>query len=163
MIRIVRSRRRQRGFALFLALLVLLVLTISGIALMFNTSVEQSMASTETKISKTFYGADSGIEYAGAQLQSNINFLGGNMPTGLSANYPTASGTPTPGEIGVVISAPVYLGSAIHPGDAIASAGEQQICEKIYALTSTATSTAIQSTRTITAQIGVYPQVRGLN
>jgi Tfp pilus assembly protein PilX len=158
----VRSRGRRRGFALFLALLVLLVLTISGIALMFNTSVEQSMAGTETKVSKTFYAADSGIEFAGAQLQGGIDpaSMGGTMPLGLSANYPNASGTPTPGEISVVLSKPLYMGYVIHPGDAIASGTEQQICEKVYSITSTATSSTIQSARTITAQIGVYPKVR---
>ncbi len=151
------ARSSERGFALFLALLVLLVLTISGIALMFNTSVEQTMSSTETKISKTFYAADSGIEYASAKLRGDNNWKGGQMPVGISANYTAA---PTPTDIKITVTAPVYLGSTIRQGDPIATVNEPQIVEKLYSLSSTADSTVIQSTKTITAQVALYPAVR---
>ena len=39
-----------------------------GVALMFTASIENTLAGTETKISKIFYAADSGIEYGGAML-----------------------------------------------------------------------------------------------
>ncbi len=154
-----RSARSRRGFALFLSLLLLLVLTISGVALMFNTSVEDTLAATETKVSKTFYAADSGLEYAGANLQpgGSVNWVGGQMPNGLSTNYP---GTTTP-DIKVTLSAPLVVGYIIHSGDEIQSQGStyppSQIAESVNLVTSTATATSIQATKTISAEIGVYP------
>jgi uncharacterized membrane protein len=154
-----RRPRRERGFALFLALLVLLVVTISGIALLFNTQVEQALSSTETKISKSFYGADSGIEYAGMKLQTDINFVGGAVPGGLSTNYPGSSGN----EIQVNVSNPNLITYSIHPKDEIASVSTSynpaQIAELIYTVASTSTSNKLQATKTINAELGVYPQL----
>src|SRR5512141_1755645 len=82
-----RQPDRERGAALFLAILVLFILTVMGIALMFTTSIEQTLAGTETKISKIFYAADSGIEYAGAMLSTQVNYVGGPMPVGVSSHY----------------------------------------------------------------------------
>ena len=65
-----RQPDRERGAALFLAILTLFILTIMGIALMFTTSIENTLAGTETKVSKIFYAADSGVEYAGAMLSA---------------------------------------------------------------------------------------------
>ena len=152
-----KGRTARRGFALFLALLVLLVLTISGIALMFNTSVEQSLASTETKISKTFYAADSGLEFAAERIRTDVSYLGGPMPVAMSANYSTST---TP-DINVVVSQPVMVGYTVHPGDQYGASGsqyaKQQTVEKFFHLTSTATSTSIQSSKTITADVSIYP------
>ena len=58
--------RREEGFALFLAILLLLILTVVGIALLFTASMEQSLSSNETKVSKVFYAACSGVDYATA-------------------------------------------------------------------------------------------------
>ena len=101
-----RSGGREKGMALFLAILLLLVITVMGVALMFTASIEQTLAGTETKISKIFYAADSGIEYGSAMLQSTLNYAGGVMPVGVSTHYP-GGGAP---DMQVTIAQPVLLG-----------------------------------------------------
>ncbi len=156
----VRPRRpdRERGAALFLAILVLFILTVMGIALMFTTSIEQTLAGTETKVSKIFYAADSGIEYAGAMLSTTANYGGGQMPVGVSSHYPTLS---TP-DIMVTVSAPILIGYSIRPGDELQSGGHLygtgQVVENVYAVTSSASSTAIQANKAIDSEVGIYPK-----
>lgn len=144
--------------ALFLAILLLLVITVMGVALMFTASIEQTLAGTETKISKIFYAADSGIEYGSAMLQSTLNYTGGVMPVGVSTHYP-GGGAP---DMRVTIGTPVLLGYSILPGDQFQSEGKgygtSQVVENTYALTSTADSTTIQASKTIDADVGIYPK-----
>jgi hypothetical protein len=154
-----RSRgSREKGMALFLAILLLLVITVMGVALMFTASIEQTLAGTETKISKIFYASDSGIEYASAMLNSTVSYNGGIMPVGVSTHYP-GGGAP---DMQVSIAPPVLLGYTILPGDQIQSQGKgygtSQIVENVYALTSTADSTTIQASKTIDADVGIYPK-----
>ena len=156
-----RRRRgsREKGMALFLAILLLLVITVMGVALMFTASIEQTLAGTETKISKIFYAADSGIEYGSAMLNSTLAYDGGVMPVGVSTHYP-GGGAP---DMQVTVAQPVLLGYSILPGDQIQSQGKgygsAQIVENVYALTSTADSTTIQASKTIDADVGIYPKL----
>jgi hypothetical protein len=155
-----RRRSHEKGMALFLAILLLLVITVMGVALMFTASIEQTLAGTETKISKIFYAADSGIEYGSAMLNSTVNYTGGVMPVGVSTHYPGA-GAP---DMQVTISHPVLLGYSILPGDEIQSEGSSlpQLIENVYALTSTADSTTIQASKTIDSDVGIYPKIRAI-
>jgi type IV pilus assembly PilX-like protein len=150
---------REKGMALFLAILLLLVITVMGVALMFTASIEQTLAGTETKISKIFYAADSGIEYATGMLNSAPVYIGGPMPVGVSTHYP-GGGAP---DMQVTVAPPVLLGYSILPGDQIQSEGKgygtSQVVENVYALTSTANSTTIQASKTIDADVGVYPKL----
>jgi len=154
-----RHGSREKGMALFLAILLLLVITVMGVALMFTASIEQTLAGTETKISKIFYASDSGIEYASAMLNSTIAYNGGIMPVGVSTHYP-GSGAP---DMQVNIAPPVLLGYSILPGDQIQSQGKgygsQQVVENVYSLISTADSTTIQASKTINADVGIYPKL----
>ena len=155
-----RRDSREKGMALFLAILLLLVITVMGVALMFTASIEQTLAGTETKISKIFYAADSGIEYGSAMLNSTVNYTGGVMPVGVSTHYP-GGGAP---DMQVTIAHPVLLGYSILPGDEIQSEGSNlpQLIENVYALTSTADSTTIQASKTIDADVGIYPKIRAI-
>src|SRR6059036_2844639 len=112
-----RQHDRERGAALFLAILTLFILTIMGIALMFTTSIENTLAGTETKISKIFYAADSGVEYAGAMLSSQANYAGGAMPVGVSSHYASLSGP----DMTVTISPPAIIGYSLNVGDPLGS------------------------------------------
>jgi len=138
-------------------MLLLLILTVLGIALLFTATTEQSLSGNETKVSKVFYAACSGVDYATAKLSSDKNFIGGPMPVGVSSHYPGLSG-----DIDVTVSRPINVGYTIHPGDQIQSHGTAygttQIVENFYFLTSTAQGSAIQAAKMITADIGVYPQ-----
>jgi PilX N-terminal len=150
-------RRGEAGFALFLSMLLLLVLTVLGIALLFTASTEQSLSGNETKVSKVFYAACSGIDYATAKLASDGAFVGGVMPVGVSSHYPGLSG-----DIQVTVSRPIVVGYTIHPGDQVQSHGTTygttQIVENFYNLASTAQGNAIQAAKMVTADIGIYPQ-----
>jgi Tfp pilus assembly protein PilX len=153
-----RSRgRREEGFALFLSMLLLLILTVLGIALLFTASTEQSLSGNETKVSKVFYAACSGVDFATAKLSSDKNYVGGQMPVGVSSHYPGLTA-----DIQVTVTRPINVGYTIHPGDQIQSSGNAygttQIVENFYNLTSTAQGSAIQAAKMVTADIGIYPQ-----
>ena len=151
------TRRREEGFALFLSMLLLLILTVLGIALLFSASTEQSLSGNETKVSKVFYAACSGVDFATAKLSSDKNYVGGQMPVGVSSHYPGLTA-----DIQVTVTRPINVGYTIHPGDQIQSAGNAygttQIVENFYNLTSTAQGSAIQAAKMVTADIGIYPQ-----
>jgi hypothetical protein len=153
-----RQPDRERGAALFLAILVLFILTVMGIALMFTTSIENTLAGTETKISKIFYAADSGIEYAGAML-STVGYTGGVMPVGVSSHYPGLDQNP---DMQVTIRPPVIVSYSLTPGNSLSSGGHvygpSAFYEIVYAVTSSATSTATQASKVIDAEVGVYPK-----
>jgi type IV pilus assembly PilX-like protein len=153
-----RSRRagRENGAALFVALLLLLIVTVMGIALLFTASIEQSLSSTETKISKVFYAADSGVEYATSILASRPEYDAVDMPVGVSSHYPGPPAT----DIQVTIGKPVLMGSAILAGDPFESISRayesSQIVESIYWFSSSARSAKIQASKTIDAEVGIY-------
>lgn len=154
-----RRRSREEGFVLFLAMLMLFVLTIAGISLLFASMSEQALSSHQTMVSKTFYAADSGVQYATAKLASDVNYVGGKLPVGLSTHYPGG----TSADIEVTVSRPVNIGYSIHPGDQIQSLGTNygtsQIVENYYNFTSTAQAPSIQSRKTVTTAVGIYPQL----
>jgi Tfp pilus assembly protein PilX len=138
-------------------MLLLLVLTVLGIALLFTASTEQSLSGNETKVSKVFYAACSGVDYATAKLSSDKNYVGGQMPVGVSSHYPGLTA-----DIQVTVSRPINVGYTIHHGDQIQSHGSAygttQIVENFYYLNSTAQGSAIQAAKMVTADIGIYPQ-----
>ncbi len=157
-----RQPDRERGAALFLAILTLFILTIMGIALMFTTSIENTLAGTETKVSKIFYAADSGVEYAGAMLSAHTGYTGGLMPVGVSSHYPSLSSP----DMQVTVSPPIIVGYSTNVGDPVQPGGQvygsNQFVEIVYAVTSSASSTATQATKAIDAEVGVYPKQLGI-
>ncbi len=154
-----RRGRRQEGFVLFLAILVLLIATVAGLATMLATSTDLTLSGNETKVSKVFYAADSGIGYSAAQLHTDVNYQGGLMPVGISSNYASAGS----GDIQVMITRPLVIGQQIHPGDAILAQGTiygtPQIVESLYTISSSASATSIQASKTIRADVSLYPQI----
>jgi PilX N-terminal len=153
------SRESEKGIALFLSILLLLVITVMGVALMFTASLEQTLTATETKISKIFYAADSGIEYGAGMLAATIDYPGGLMPVGISSYYP---GSPT-ADMEVTIAPPILLGWADLIGYGAPSEGEvygsPKFVENLYYLNSSARSTKIEASKTIEAEIGVAPKL----
>jgi type IV pilus assembly PilX-like protein len=161
--RSIRRNGRERGMALFVAILLLLVVTVMGIALMLAASFENTLIGTENRISKIFYAADSGIEYGAAMLNSTLDYNGSNpMPVGVSSYYP---GSPS-ADMVVTIAPPVFLGYSNPSGEGMQSEGHgygsSQVVENFYALTSSSRSTKIEASKTIDAEIGVYPKLLGI-
>lgn len=67
--------RRQRGAALVIAILVLAILTVIGIALMLITSTESRIAANEWSVNRAFYASDAGIRWASAQMTDPRPFM----------------------------------------------------------------------------------------
>lgn len=157
--RVAGVARQEEGFVLFLAIFVLLIITVAGLATMLATSMDLTLSSNETKVSKVFYAADSGIEYCAARLRSDVNYIGGTMPVGVSSNYAGSAA----GDIQVVITRPLMIGQTVHPGDSLLSQGTMygtpQMVESLFTISSTASASSIQASKTIKADIGIYPQV----
>ncbi len=65
------DRKNERGAALIVAILVLAILTVIGIALMLITSTEARIAANEWSVNRAFYSADAGIRWAAGQLLPN--------------------------------------------------------------------------------------------
>ena len=75
-----RSRRGlrrpgERGAALVVAILVLTILTVIGIALMLITSTESRIAANEWSVNRAFYSADAGLRWASAAMQAPSDFM----------------------------------------------------------------------------------------
>jgi hypothetical protein len=73
-----RSSRRpdgERGAALVVAILVLAILTVIGIALMLVTTTEARIAANEWNVNRAFYASDSGIRWARVQMNDYIPFM----------------------------------------------------------------------------------------
>lgn len=61
------SRRGERGSAFVVALLVLVVLTIAGLALTLMTQTEMRIGANEREANRSLYATDSGIEVSSAR------------------------------------------------------------------------------------------------
>jgi hypothetical protein len=69
------ARRGERGAALVIAILVLTILTVIGIALMLITSTESRIAANEWSVNRGFYSADSGVRWASAEMAGIQDFM----------------------------------------------------------------------------------------
>src|SRR5690349_5769224 len=89
----------QQGFALVLAILTLLVLTVLGLSLVATTSTEQQIAANYKWSQQALYNAEAGLEVGKVLLRD----VGGAdwspiLPAARGGSWPAASGTlpPTP-------------------------------------------------------------------
>ncbi|HYX19450.1 MAG TPA: pilus assembly PilX N-terminal domain-containing protein [Thermoanaerobaculia bacterium] len=62
------KREKERGAALVVAILVLAILTVIGIALMLITSTETRIAANEWSVNRGFYSSDAGVRWGTTQL-----------------------------------------------------------------------------------------------
>lgn len=85
------QNRRERGAALVVAILVLAILTVIGIALMLITSTEARIAANEWSINRAFYSSDAGIRWAGVEMGDPQAFL--TRPEFGTAGAPNLFGT----------------------------------------------------------------------
>src|SRR5712692_5163294 len=74
---------RENGMALMLAIIVLFVLTVLGLTLLLSTTTSLQITGAETTVNKTFFAADSGVQYAIAQGKQ-ASYSG----PGCGASYP---------------------------------------------------------------------------
>ena len=64
----VQQRGGERGAALVIAILVLAILTVIGIALMLITSTETRIAANEWSVNRGFYASDAGVRWGSVQM-----------------------------------------------------------------------------------------------
>lgn len=74
-----RDRRSEAGSAYIIALLVLVVLTIIGLALTLVTQTEVQIGANERTTNRTFYAADSGVSVAVAKVLVSGDYTGANF------------------------------------------------------------------------------------
>ena len=67
--------RSERGAALVIAILVLAILTVIGIALMLVTSTESRIAANEWGVNRAFYASDAGIRWGSVQMTDPQPFM----------------------------------------------------------------------------------------
>lgn len=89
----------EEGFVLVTALLIMLVLTIIGIAANRNTSTELQIAGNDRTHKQTFYEADGGTEFAAEVLEQNIACIDFDD----TAPGTTSVVTPGPGPAGSIV------------------------------------------------------------
>lgn len=69
------ARRGERGAALVIAILVLAILTVIGIALMLITSTESKIAANEWSVNRAFYAADAGVRWASVSMLNPVPLM----------------------------------------------------------------------------------------
>src|SRR5689334_19012252 len=118
-----RPRRHgERGAALVIAILVLAILTVIGIALMLITSTESRIAANEWSVNRAFYASDAGIRWATVESAQpdffrRPEFAGApfgtllfQLPSHRNAPGVFFGGDPTETDIQVRVQAPGILG-----------------------------------------------------
>lgn len=162
------GRRRERGSAFTVALLVLLVLTISGLALTLMTQTEMRIGANERTTNRSFYAADSGIEVATARQNS----LGGDTELHVFKINTTlqdtgSSSAPTTFSDQVTITPLIPIASQLCNYTAVNNSGQQYSCIT-YVTNSTAARTGINgattegfSSKLVGAMLTMMPQSSG--
>jgi hypothetical protein len=162
-----------------IAILVLAILTVIGIALMLVTSTESRIAANEWSVNRAFYASDSGIRWATVQLTDPAGFLsraefGGDpsqprLPFGqVLFNLPShrhALGTFTffggdmaGGDIAVKIMMPSQLGRRYAPGGRMNLGSERAQFLYAYEVRSASSDQAFaQYAKALVADIEIGP------
>ena len=81
-----KFRNNEKGFALPLALLLLVVMTIMGATLVTISSNEHNANNKKDSNQQTFYAAESGISVAKKYMVDNISLITGSSPRNLDGD-----------------------------------------------------------------------------
>lgn len=85
---------RQKGFALVVSLLILVVLTLLGVSMFGNVGLQQRMASNTREKSRAFEAAQAALQYAQWWLTQGSNATHGvTCPTGTASSTPVVCTT----------------------------------------------------------------------
>ncbi len=131
----VPGRRGERGAALVVAILVLAILTVIGIALMLITSTESRISANEWSTNRAFYSSDAGIRWATAEMTNPAPFetrpefvvAFGTVLFQLSSHRHTSSGffSGPSNDIQVTVEKPTLVGRRFFPGGIINEESER--------------------------------------
>jgi len=87
-------QRNERGVALIIALLMLLVLTIVGIGTMSSTIFENMISGNDRIATDAFYAAEAGVELQRNQIPAQLPNLTAILPTAIGEDSKCWSGGP---------------------------------------------------------------------
>lgn len=171
---------REEGAALVVAILVLAILTVIGIALMLITSTESKIAANEWSVNRAFYSADAGLRWADVQMNDPTPFMTRaefRTPSGLypyspfgvvrfqmpshrhgSAGLFSGGATGTETDIEVRVQTPGFVGRRYYRGGTINIGREREQFTYSYEARSTAEQTNIlQYSKALVADIDIGP------
>jgi hypothetical protein len=172
----------ERGAALVIAILVLAILTVIGIALMLVTSTESRIAANEWSMNRAFYASDSGIRWGSVEMSNPQGFLsrpefGGappaprldfgtvffQLPSHRSAFQSLFTADLTNPDIAVRIQTPSLLGRRPAPGGRINEGDEKAQFLYAYEVRSASSDQAFaQYSKALVADVEVGPLPRRL-
>ncbi len=146
----------ERGSALLIALILIIVLTFIGLGLLTRSLMVTRIAGSERWSTKAFYGADSGLQVAKARLRirqtNQFNFTVSDLRG--------SQGGRLAGQINVAVGNLTTVG-APRPVAGSQVGGGQGGAEPLYIMffrgTSTATQQLTRSKRIVTATMGAGP------
>ena len=166
------NRRSERGAALVIAILVLAILTVIGIALMLITSTESRIAANEWSVNRAFYAADAGVRWGTAQMNDPRAFLTrpefgslaapnffGNVLFQMPSHQGFFNGVLPGNEIQVTVTTPGRLGRRPFRGGIINEQGERAQYMYAFELRSTGgqDDAFLQYSRALVADVEVGP------
>ena len=71
----IRVQKTQKGFALVTSLLLLLLMTVMGIAMTARSNLNTNMSVEYSRSEHVFFAAEAGIEHARRYLETNIRAI----------------------------------------------------------------------------------------
>ena len=161
----------QRGAALVIAILVLAILTVIGIALMLVTSMESRIAANEWSVNRAFYASDAGIRWGSIEMTDPQPFMTRaefqaspfgtvffQLPSHRHGIGGFFSGDMENGDIAVRIQTPSLLGRRYAPGGRINEGDERAQFIYAYELRSASIDQAFaQYSKALVADVEVGP------
>lgn len=169
------ARPGERGAALVLAILVLAILTVVGIALMLVTSTESRIAANEWSVNRAFYASDAGVRWASVEMTNPQPFLTRpefkaspfgtvlfQMPSHRNTDYVSGgffAGDPTETGIQVRVQTPSMVGRRPYRGGKINEGSEKAQYMYAYEVRSTGgeNDAFLQYSKALVADIEIGP------
>jgi Tfp pilus assembly protein PilX len=155
----IEEHSRERGTALFIALVLTVVLTFLGMGLLTRSLLVSRIAGSERYSTKTFYAADAGLTAAQARLKIRrtqaftfeINDM--RLATGSTAASPVSTIQVNVTDLSSVGAPQPVVGTQVSGGQG----GTEPLYMMFYKGTSTATSGFTRSERVVTATMSIGP------
>ena len=155
-------RASERGVALVLALLVVVILTLLGLGLLYITNIEALTAAAEARVNKALYAADAGVYWTAERMVSpdffaTASFQVAPNTTQFSMPDNTPGENPANPNITVTISRPSPI-SRIDCFGCPQNKGRKQFIY-LFQIQSASSNTVLQAAKTIVADVEVGPLV----
>jgi type IV pilus assembly protein PilX len=138
---------RQQGVALVVALVLLVLVTLVGLAAIRGTTMQQKMASNLYDREIAFQNAEAAMRAAAATILSNAAVIGRNCGTGgvlCESNPFNDTNNPLPAS--KIITVPTGTGSGQFSASAVAAGQPQYVIENMGAFADPSSSTGFNQT-----------------